>query len=123
MAIQSSPKDIRSQLYENIVLCGGSSVFPGLLTKLQDGVQDLFDVYNKNWAKKVMDTSKKHITLVKSNVKVVTNKRLKYGAWYGGHMLEGAPNLHEKCFNRWMYFEKGPESLIPENLHDFGEVV
>lgn len=39
-AIQYSPIHMRTSLYSNIVLSGGSTLFPGLIPRLQKGVEN-----------------------------------------------------------------------------------
>ncbi|KAJ5066287.1 actin-related protein 2-a-related [Anaeramoeba ignava] len=40
--IQSTPIDIRPKLYEHVVLSGGSSMFPGISTRLEQDVKELY---------------------------------------------------------------------------------
>ena len=51
-AVQSCPIEYRVRLYENIVLSGGSTLFKGFDTRLQNQVQTILDsrmaIFNKS---------------------------------------------------------------------------
>lgn len=40
--IQAAPVDVRSDLYKNIVLSGGSSMYPGLPSRLEKEIKQLY---------------------------------------------------------------------------------
>lgn len=40
--VQAAPVDIRSDLYKHIVLSGGSSMFPGLPSRLEKEIKQLY---------------------------------------------------------------------------------
>jgi len=55
-AIQSCPIDTRRELYNSIVLSGGSTMFDGFETRLKKGIQDRvntrLNIYEKNTGQK-----------------------------------------------------------------------
>lgn len=42
MAIQGADMDLRSELYKHIVLSGGTTMYPGLPTRLENDLQKLY---------------------------------------------------------------------------------
>lgn len=97
-SIQKSDIDIRKDLYENIILSGGTSMFRGLPERLEKEVKILAP------------------ESMKPNVKVIATPERKYAVWIGGSILssistfetmwitkeeydeEGASIVHRKCF-------------------------
>lgn len=97
-SIQKSDIDIRKDLYENIILSGGTSMFRGLPERLEKEVKILAP------------------ESMKQNVKVIATPERKYAVWIGGSILssistfetmwitkeeydeEGASIVHRKCF-------------------------
>jgi actin-related protein len=95
-SIMLSDLDIRKSLYENIVLSGGTTMFPGLAERL-----------SKELVKAVPSAMK---------VKVISSEERKYSVWIGGSILTslstfqtswvtkqdyqeyGAAIVHRKCF-------------------------
>ena len=42
LAIQGADMDLRSELYKHIVLSGGSTMYPGLPTRLENDIKKLY---------------------------------------------------------------------------------
>ena len=87
-AISLCGNDIREELYKNIVLAGGNSLFPGISEKLQEEVTYL--------APSTM------------NVKVIAPPDRKYSAWIGGSMLASMSSFQPMWVTKQEYDEHGP---------------
>jgi len=86
-SIQKSPDELRLKLYDNIVLCGGSSMFPGLGDRLQNEVS----ILNPDMG-----------------VNVTATTQPKYSAWLGGSILGSLPIFDKLCMTNDDYNEFGP---------------
>ena len=75
--IAESPMDCRAQLYNNIVLSGGSTMFPGYPTRI---TKDLWSIFKR----KVLKGSN-HQTKIKINV--IDSFRRKHSVFTGGSVL------------------------------------
>lgn len=98
MSIQKSEVDVRKDLYQNIILSGGTTLFPGLPERLTKEMQKLA---NPNMANKI---------------KIIAVPERKYCVWIGGSILSsittfdqmwitqdeyndaGASIVHRKCY-------------------------
>ena len=80
--------EIMKNLYGNIVLAGGSSLFPGLENRLA-----------KEMTKLAPPTMK---------VKVVAHPDRKYVAWIGGSILACTPDFHSMCITKEEFEDIGP---------------
>eukprot|EP01084_Bolivina_argentea_P116448 206910_1 len=80
--------DLRKVLYENILLCGGSSLFPGIGKRLKNEV--------------VLRTPSK------MNVNIVANEDRKYAVWRGGSVLSSMESFDKMWINRDEFEECGP---------------
>ncbi|KAG8389816.1 hypothetical protein BUALT_Bualt01G0017800 [Buddleja alternifolia] len=80
--------DIRKDLYENIVLSGGSTMFPGIADRM----------------------SKEITALAPSNtkIKVVAPPERKYSAWIGGSILASLSTFQQMWITKAEYNEFGP---------------
>ncbi|BFZ11666.1 hypothetical protein BsWGS_14705 [Bradybaena similaris] len=80
--------DLQKDLYSNIVLAGGSTMFPGLADRLQKEVTSL-----------APETTE---------VKITAPPERKYSAWIGGSILASQPNFKQMCISSQEYEEFGP---------------
>ena len=81
--------DICAELYGNVVLSGGNSMFPGLADRLQKELVGLAPSAMK--------------------IKVIAPPGRKNGAWVGGSMLASQPSFVERlCVMKEEYDEHGP---------------
>jgi actin len=80
--------DVRKDLYSNIVLSGGSTMFQGLLERFE----------------------KEIIRLAPPSMegKVVARRERKYAAWIGGSMLASLPTFPQMVITREEYNDAGP---------------
>ena len=80
--------DIRKELYENMVIMGGSTMFPGFQERLQ---------------KEVAALAPSAIA-----VRVIAPPERKYSAWIGGSILAGLSTFQKMWISRPEYEESGP---------------
>lgn len=79
-AINKAPIDTRKDLYEAIVISGGTTMFPGFPTRLQN---DMNRMYKERILKdRNLDESK-----VKIDIKIIDPPRRKYSVFIGGAFL------------------------------------
>ncbi|XP_028395625.1 actin, nonmuscle-like [Dendronephthya gigantea] len=87
-SIMKCDGDIWDDLYGNIVLSGGSTMFPGIAERLQ-----------------------REITLLaprKMKIKVIAPPERKYSAWIGGSMVASLSTFENMCISKAEYDEAGP---------------
>ena len=87
-SIMKCDVDIRRDLYSNIVLCGGSTMFPNIDVRL----------------------TKEMTALAPSGVKVkvVAPPERKYSVWIGGSILSSLYTFEEMWIKKEEYDESGP---------------
>ncbi|KAK6170054.1 hypothetical protein SNE40_018540 [Patella caerulea] len=85
-AIDSLDSDYRSEMYNNIVLSGGSTLFPGFTDRMLKEVKDLAP------------------TLANINI----SPGQKHSAWIGGSMLARLSTFLPRCIIKDEYDEYGP---------------
>ncbi|KAH0790030.1 Actin-like protein 3 [Histomonas meleagridis] len=108
-AIQLSPITNRMQLYNNIVLSGGSTTFKGLAGRLQGDVQVLVDERLRENAERESKRINRKIEAGKVPVRIVEHRRQQYAVWYGGAMLaQTGKAFLNKCHTKMQYDEVGP---------------
>ncbi|XP_047337776.1 actin-7-like isoform X3 [Impatiens glandulifera] len=86
-SIMKCDSDIRKDLYENIVLCGGSTMFPGFVERLS-----------------------KELTLLVPGcikIKVVASPERKYSVWLGGSILASLSSFQQMWITKQQYDEFG----------------
>ena len=118
-AVQLSPITNRTQLYNNIVLSGGSTTYHGLAQRLQADVQVLVNERLKENAERESKRTGKQVQAGTVNVQICEHKRQQYAVWYGGAMLASTPKFYTKCHNRTRYLEVGPSIARASSM--FGE--
>jgi len=87
-SIQKCDIDIRKDLYQNVVLSGGTTMFPGIDKRLQKDVSDL-----------APPTAK---------VKIVAPPERKYSVWIGGSILSSLSTFQDMWITKDEYDESGP---------------
>jgi len=90
-SIMKSDIDVRKDLYSNIVLSGGTTMFPGLSERLTREVQKL--------APQTMN----------SKVKVIATPERKYSVWIGGSILSSLNNFQNMWITKAEYDDSGPQ--------------
>ncbi|KAD3640311.1 hypothetical protein E3N88_29534 [Mikania micrantha] len=93
--IKSYDMDIKRDLYSNIVLSGGSTMFPGFANRMEKEITALAPSSMK--------------------IKVVASPERKYNAWIGGSILASLSSFLSMWITKAEYDESGP-SIILKNL-------
>ena len=83
--------DLRKDLYENIVLSGGTTMIPGMRDRMLQEV-----------TKAVPNSIR---------VKVIAPPERKYSVWIGGSILASLQTFDEQWVTKEMYDENGPKIL------------
>jgi actin beta/gamma 1 len=90
-AIMKSDLDIRKELYSNIILSGGTTMFNGLPERLTKEIQKLAP------------------SATSSKVKVIAMPERKYSVWIGGSILSSLSNFQCMWITKSEYDESGPQ--------------
>ncbi|XP_067671470.1 actin-5-like [Haliotis asinina] len=90
-SIQKCDVDIRKDLYCNIVISGGSTMFPGITSRITREVADL--------APPVI------------RVKVVAQPERKYAVWIGGSILASLSTFQQLWISKQDYIDCGPNII------------
>jgi actin beta/gamma 1 len=90
-SIQNCDVDLRRDLYANIVLSGGSTMFPGLKERLHKELTEL-----------VPETME---------VKIIAPPERRYSVWIGGSILSSLKTFAKLWVTRKEYREVGPTSV------------
>ncbi|XP_048384604.1 actin-3-like [Stegostoma tigrinum] len=90
-SIEACEDCIRSDLYTNIILAGGSTMFPGIADRIQKEITLL--------APKTM------------KIKVITSSERKYLGWIGASVLASLSAFKEMCTTKQEYDEAGPSII------------
>ena len=80
--------DIRKDLYRDIVLSGGTSMYPGLADRMQKEVS--------------------HLAPSGTKVKVIAPPERKYSVWIGGSILASLSTFQQLWITKQQYDESGP---------------
>jgi len=87
-SIMKCDVDIRKELYGNIVLSGGSTMFPGFAERMQKEMTNLAPQDIK--------------------VKIIAPPERKYSVWHGGSVLASLSSFRQIMIKREEYEEYGP---------------
>lgn len=87
-AIQMCDIDLRKELYQNIVLSGGSTMFPGLKERLH---KELTELVPEN-----------------VEIRIVAPPERRYSVWIGGSILSSLKTFQRLWVSRKEYQEQGP---------------
>jgi actin-related protein len=90
-AIIKSDMEIRKDMYSNIVLAGGNTLFPGMPERLTKEVQKLTPSATSN------------------KVKIIAMPERKYATWIGGSILTSLSNFQCMWITKGEYDEIGKE--------------
>ncbi|KAG8345178.1 putative Actin [Trypanosoma vivax] len=111
-AVWSCPIDCRRPLYKNVVLSGGSTMFPKFDKRLQKDLRTIVDSRAKKNTKALGDT-RREITY---EVNVVSHERQRYAVWYGGSMLGASQDFVSIAKTKQEYEECGPYICRQSNM-------
>jgi len=87
-SIMKCDVDIHKDLYANIVLSGGNTMFPGFADRMQKEITAL--------APPTM------------NIKIIAPPEPKYSTWIGGSILASLPSFQQMWISKQEYDESGP---------------
>ena len=90
--VQNCDVDLRRDLFSNIVLSGGSTMFPGLKERLHKELVDL-----------VPDTTE---------VKIISPPERRYSVWIGGSILSSLKTFSKLWVTKKEYKEVGPSAVF-----------
>mmetsp|Transcript_10718 Transcript_10718/g.15671 ORF Transcript_10718/g.15671 Transcript_10718/m.15671 type:complete len:432 (+) Transcript_10718:125-1420(+) len=114
--ILSAPTDCRRQLYNNIVLSGGSTMFKAFGKRLERDIKKRVTArYNRNL--ELFNITKEEDKPKKLEVEVESSSTQKYAAWFGGSCLGAEPGFKAACHSRADYMEHG--ARIVRNTQGF----
>ncbi|KAG5873000.1 hypothetical protein JTB14_024158 [Gonioctena quinquepunctata] len=88
LSIMRSDMDIRKDLYANIVLSGGSTMFPGIADRIQKEIAALAPASMK--------------------IKIIAPPERKYSVWIGGSILASLTTFQQMWISKSEYEEAGP---------------
>lgn len=80
--------DLRREMYGNLGLCGGTTMFPGFCDRLLREITALAPAAMR--------------------VKVIAPPERKYAAWIGGSILAAMSSFEKMCISKERYDEFGP---------------
>ena len=87
-AIQCCDPDIRKDLYGNVVLAGGNTLFPGIADRMQKELTALAPSTMK--------------------IKIIAPPERKYSVWIGGSILASLSTFQQMWISKEEYDESGP---------------
>ena len=91
-AITTCDVEIKRDLYSNIVLSGGTTLFPGMAERLQKDISSLVSFHLKP----------------KLKVSVVAPPKRKHSTWFGGSILASLSAFQDMWITKAQYEEGGP---------------
>lgn len=87
-SIMKCDVDIRKDLYSNIVLSGGTTMFPGIADRMQKEISSLAPPTMK--------------------IKIIAPPERKYSVWIGGSILASLSTFQQMWISKQEYDESGP---------------
>lgn len=102
--IQNCPIDVRRNLYKNVVLSGGSTMFKDFDKRLKIEIKRSVDERLRLSA----ELSNNRLKPTPMEVKVVAHQMQRYAVWFGGSLLASTPEFYEKSHTKAEYYERGP---------------
>merc|ERR550532_207140 len=87
------PIDVRRNLYKNIVLSGGSTMFKDLSRRLERDIKRKVNA-------RVPDAKNK------VEVHVFEHAMQRFAVWFGGSMISSTPEFVQRCHTRAQYLEE-----------------
>ena len=92
-SIMKCDVDIRQDLYSNIVLSGGNTLFPGFAERIEK------EMSNVGWWH----------TKSPTKINVIAHPERKYATWIGGSILASMPTFEQHWITKQEYEEIGPK--------------
>jgi len=100
--VQNCPIDTRRDLYRNIVLSGGSTMFKDLGKRLERDIRKSVDGRLKVTEALTGQTPKP------IEVQVISHQMQRYAVWFGGSLLASTPEFYQVSHTKAQYDEYGP---------------
>ena len=95
--IMKCDEDLRKELYANVLMTGGSTMFPGVIHRMEEEIATLAPPTMK--------------------VQIVSHPQAKCSAWVGGSMLASLPILQDSFWiTKEQYDESGPCIVYPKHF-------
>ncbi|CAG9328305.1 unnamed protein product [Blepharisma stoltei] len=107
--IQGCPIDLRRDLYSNVVLSGGTTLFKNFHHRLQRSMQQRVNDRLARYAASSGNTPKP------IECKINAYKTQRYAVWYGASMFAASPEFSRVVHTREEYLEHGP-SIARRNV-------
>jgi len=93
-AIANCDVPLHEQLFKNIILSGGSSLFPGLADRLKQEIESMVLLAYPD--------------SLKINVNIIAPPERKYSTWIGGSIFGSLSTFNNNCITKQDYDESGP---------------
>jgi actin-related protein 3 len=93
--VQQCPIDVRRDLYKNIVLSGGSTMFKHFGRRLERDLKHIVDGRTPVGATAV-------------DVNVISHSSQRFAVWMGGSYLAASQHFEQLCISKRDYEERGP---------------
>ncbi|KAM9970192.1 hypothetical protein ACTFIR_002040 [Dictyostelium discoideum] len=90
-SIMKCNDDIHNDLYDNVILSGGSTMFPGIEERMYDELAKLAPSATE--------------------IGIVAPPERKYSVWVGGSIIASIPTFPEMCITKEEYDEYGPSCV------------
>lgn len=100
--VQNCPIDVRRDLYRNIVLSGGSTMFKDFGKRLERDIRKNVDARLKVTQSLTGQTPKP------IEVQVISHQMQRYAVWFGGSLLASTPDFYKVSHTKAQYDEYGP---------------
>ncbi|KAJ5071847.1 actin-7-related [Anaeramoeba ignava] len=98
-AITKTENELRKEVIENIVLTGGTSMFPGFNERLEKEMNQLMEKEEK--------------------INVIASPQRKYSVWIGGAIFASRPGFLNLCISSQDYNEFGPTIIHKRKQNNF----
>jgi len=96
--IQACPIDTRRDLYKNVILSGGSTMFKNFDQRLKRDMNRLVKARHE-----LQDVKGRPL-----EVNVISSRIQRYAVWFGGSLISTAPEFYKHSHTREQYQEYGP---------------
>ena len=97
--------DIRRDLYGNVVLSGGTTMFPGIADRMQ---KELTSLSPSSMKVRAALLYMKFLIYCRFQVKIVAPPERKYSVWIGGSILASLSTFQNLWCSKQEYDESGP---------------
>ncbi len=108
-SIMKCDVDIRKDLYGNVVLSGGTTMFPGIGDRMQKELVALAPSTMKvRSVVAVLWLCVLDLTLRATQIKIIAPPERKYSVWIGGSILASLSTFQQMWISKEEYDESGP---------------